>query len=73
MRLNEKKVQLAIFQSKKLCSILEQKSPIETMRMAFWNYFSQQIQESHEAIQDSFFLIEYLQSLFISIDSKKKI
>ena len=73
MKLDEKRVKSAIELSKELCSILEHKSPLKTMRRAFWDYFSCEVESNHQESTDSFFLIEYLQSLFISISLKENL
>ena len=77
--MNEKEiVQDTQNQIKDLCSLLQSLHPVETLKMAYLEFVVQHSEietESEirtEAVQ-SRFLVEYLQSIFISIDLKEKL
>lgn len=76
--INNKIIQDTQNQIKELCSLLQSLCPIQTLKKAYWEFIFKHLgieTESAIGIKEihSRFLIEYLQSLFISIDLKKPI
>ena len=63
---------------KELCDLLQSLCPIETLKLAYWEFISLHLGKNTESEMgteenDSNFLIEYLQSLFISIELNTKL
>ena len=67
--LNQKIIQEIIKLQKELCFLLESMHPIETLKRAYWEHKISLVTKI-EKTEWSYFAIEYLQSLFISIDIK---
>ena len=76
MILNEKIIQDTLKLVEELCFLLQSLHPIETLKRAYWEFIYQHLEVTVESeigteAVHSTVLIEYLHSLFISIDLKK--
>ena len=76
MILNKKTIQDTIKLAEELCVLLKPLHPVETLKQAYLEFILQNLEKETElaiGIKEirSRFLVEYLQSLFISIDLKE--
>ena len=70
----KERLQDAQYQLKELCSLLKSLHPVETLKRAYWEFIFQHLGKETESTigteeVHSRFLVEYLQSLFISIEN----